>query len=72
MSTTPPPSPSEVSYKVACFQRVEKKTGRGTGWVFIEMLCAFLTVTGVNMKVADGPDKRETLSYQNDTFKCQV
>jgi hypothetical protein len=40
----------------------ERKQGRGTVWVFIEMMCAFLTVTGVNMKVTD----------YNDTFQYQV
>jgi hypothetical protein len=31
----------------------ERKQGRDTVWVFIEMICAFLTVAGVNMKLVD-------------------
>ena len=53
-------------------QRAEKRQGRGTAWVFIEMLCAFLAVALVNMKLADGRAKRERLAHQNDAFKHQV
>jgi hypothetical protein len=28
----------------------ERKQDRGTDWVFVEMLCTFLAVSGVNMK----------------------
>ena len=60
---TPPPN---------LVQRSEKRQGRDTVWVFIEMLCAFLTVAGVNMKLAEGRAKWERLAHQNDTFKYQV
>jgi hypothetical protein len=53
-------------------RRAEKKKGRGTAWVFIEMLCAFLAVSGVNMKLCDGRAKRERLAHQNDAFKYQI
>jgi hypothetical protein len=55
MSTPPPPE-------------VERKQGRGTAWVFIEMLCAFLAVSGVNMKLTDGRAKKERLTHYNKTF----
>jgi hypothetical protein len=53
-------------------QKAEKRQGRGTAWVFIEMFCAFLAVAGVNMKLADVRAKRERLAHQNDVFKYQV
>ncbi len=59
MRTTPPPE-------------TERKQGRGTGWVFIEMSCAFLAVVGVNMKLADGRVKKERLTHYNDVFQFQV
>ena len=49
-----------------------RKHGRGTAWVFIEMLCAFLAVAGVNMKLADGRPKKERLAHANDAFKYHV
>jgi hypothetical protein len=59
MSTTSPPE-------------AERKQGRGTVWVFIEMLCAFLVVAGVNMKLADGRVKKERLAHYNNVFQYQV
>jgi hypothetical protein len=50
----------------------ERKQARGTAWVFIEMLCAFLAVSGVNMKLADGRTKKERLAHHNKTFEYQV
>jgi hypothetical protein len=38
---------------------VEKKKGRVTGWIFIEILCAFRAVTAVNMKLYDGSLRSE-------------
>jgi hypothetical protein len=58
MPTPPPPE-------------AERKQGRGTVWVFIEILCVFLTVSGVNMKLADGRGK-ERLAHYNKTFEYQV
>jgi hypothetical protein len=49
-----------------------RKHGRGTPWVFIEMLCAFLAVAGVNMMLADGRAKKEDLEHVNDVFKYHV
>ena len=46
-----------------------RKHGRDTDWVFIEILCPFLTVTGVNMKFSDGRHKRERLAHVNDAFQ---
>ncbi len=59
MSTTPPPES-------------ERKQGRVTAWVFIEMLCDFLAVAGVNVKLADGRSKKERLDHYNKTFQYQV
>ncbi len=59
MSTTPPPES-------------ERKQDRDTVWVFIEILCGFLTVSGVNMKFDDGRVKKEWLTHSNDTFQYQV
>jgi hypothetical protein len=50
----------------------EKKAGRGTAWLFIEMLCAFLAVSAVNNKLAEGRKKSERLLHQNEAFKFQV
>jgi hypothetical protein len=58
MPTTPPP-------------QVERKQGRDTTWVFIEILCAFLVVSGVNMKLSDDRAK-EYLDYYNKVFEYQV
>jgi hypothetical protein len=58
MTTTPPPE-------------ADRKQGRGTAWVLLEMLCSFLTVTGSNMKLTDSRVK-ERLEHLNDTFKYQV
>ena len=63
MPETPSPSLAE---------RAEKRQGRGTDWVFIEMLCAFLAVADVHIKLVDGRDKRERLVYQNNVFEHQV
>ena len=60
MSETPPPGQNH------------RKHGRGTAWVFIEMLCAFLAVAGVNMMLADGRAKKERLAHANDAFKYHV
>jgi hypothetical protein len=49
----------------------ERKQDRGITWVFIEMLCSFLTVTGSNMKLTESRVK-ERLEYSNDAFKYQV
>jgi hypothetical protein len=59
MSETPPPEENH------------RKHDRVTAWVFIEMLCVFLTVTGVNMMITDGTAK-ECLVHVNDTFKYHV
>ncbi len=59
MPTTPPPE-------------VERKQDRGTTWVFIEILCVFLTVVGVNTKLVDDRSKKECLTHSNDVFKYQV
>lgn len=50
----------------------DKKGGRGTKWLFIEMLCAFLAVSAVNNKLAEGRKKSERLLHQNEAFKFQV
>ena len=60
MSETPPP------------EEHHRKHGRDTVWVFIEMLCAFLAVAGVNMMLADGRAKEERLAHPNDAFKYHV
>ena len=60
MSETPPP------------EQNHRKHGRGTAWVFIEMLCAFLAVAGVSMMLADGRAKKERLAHANDAFKYHV
>ena len=40
---------------------------------FIEMLCAFLAVAGVNLKLADcRVQKERLLTHSNDAFKYQV
>ena len=63
MEVTPAGSPAPVS---------EKKSGRDTTWMFIEMLCAFLTVSTVNNRLAEGRKKTENLLHQNEVFKFQV
>jgi hypothetical protein len=50
----------------------ERKQDRVTAWVFIEMLCVFLTISGVNMKLADGRAKKERLAHHNKAFEYQV
>ena len=60
MPETPPP------------EEQHRKHGRGTAWVFIEMLCVFLAVAGVNMKLADGRAKKERLAHANEAFKYHV
>jgi hypothetical protein len=72
MPSTPSPCVAVVSSKIATSQATEKKKGRGTVWIFIEMLCAFLVVAGVNMKITGSRTKRELLTHQNDDFKYQV
>ena len=57
--TTPPEEP-------------QRKHGRVTALVFIEMLCVFLVVTGVNMKLADDRVKKESLTHVNDAFQYHV
>jgi hypothetical protein len=47
MTETPPP------------EEQVRKHDRVTPWVFIEMLCPFLVVAGVNMKLSDGRAKKE-------------
>ena len=59
MTTPPPPE-------------AERKQGRGTVWVFIEILCVFLTVSGVNMKLDDGRAKKDRLDHYNKAFEYQV
>jgi hypothetical protein len=59
MATTPSPE-------------TERKQDRVTDWVFIEILCPFLTVTGVNMNLPDGRTKKTRLTHSNDEFKYQV
>ncbi len=59
MPTTPPPE-------------TERKQDRDTDWVFIEILCAFLVVTGMNTNLTDGRTKKERLTHSNNTFKYQV
>jgi hypothetical protein len=50
----------------------ERKQDRDTTWVFIEMLCVFLTVSDVNMKLTDGRAKKERLAHYNKAFEYQV
>ena len=59
MSTTSPPE-------------AERKQDRGTVCIFIEMLCVFLVVAGVNMKLADGRVNKERLAHYNNVFQYQV
>ena len=59
MTETPPP------------EEQVRKHDRVTPWVFIEMLCPFLVVAGVNMKLSDGRAK-ECLSHYNKVFHYQV
>ena len=63
MTDTPPGSPAPVT---------EKNSGRGTAWVFIQMLCAFLAVSAANNKLAEGRKKAERLLHQNEVFQFQV
>ena len=60
MSETPPP------------EEHLRKHGRDTPGVFIEMLCVFLVVAGVNMKLTDDRAKKERLEHVNDAFKYHV
>jgi hypothetical protein len=50
----------------------EEKRGRGRAWVYIEMLCAVLAVTGVNQDLCDGRSKKERLAHMNTAYKFQV
>ncbi len=50
----------------------ERKQDRGNDWVSIETLCDFLSVSGVNMKLADGRVKKERLTHYNKAFEYQV
>ena len=72
MISTPPPCGSVVASKLAAAKRAEDKRFRGPAWVFIEMLCAVLAVTGVNQDLCDGRSKRERLAHMNTAFKFQV
>jgi hypothetical protein len=58
----PTPSPPEA----------DRKQVRGTVWVFIDMLCSFLAVSGVNMNLANGRAKKEHLVHYNKAFEYQV
>jgi hypothetical protein len=59
MSTTSPPE-------------VERKKDMVTDGVFIEILCVFLTVAGVNMKLVDCRTKKERLTHYKLVFQYQV
>jgi hypothetical protein len=61
-NTMPTPPPPES----------ERKQGRDTARVFIEMMCPFLAVSGVNMKLTDGRAKKECLAHYNKAFEYQV
>jgi hypothetical protein len=50
----------------------DKKQGRGSDWVFIEILCGFFAVAGMNIKLSDDRVKKERLTQQNEDFKFQV
>ncbi len=45
---TTPPCGSVKAAKCVAAKRTEEKRGRGRAWVYIEMLCSVLAVTGVN------------------------
>ena len=69
MMSTPPPGSGAVTAKRVTAKRGEEKRGRGRAWVFIEMLCAVLAVTGVNQDLYDGRSKKERLAHMNTAFK---
>ena len=69
MMSTPPPGSGAVAAKRVTAQRTEEKRGRDRTWVFIEMLCAVLAVTGVpvNQDLCDGRSKK-AVSYTHLTL----
>ena len=69
---TTPPCGSVKAAKCVAAKRTEEKRGRGRAWVYIEMLCAVLAVTGVNQDLCDGRSKKERLAHMNTAYKFQV
>jgi len=66
------PCGSVKAAKCVAAKRTEEKRGRGRAWVYIEMLCAVLAVTGVNQDLCDGRSKKERLAHMNTAYKFQV
>jgi hypothetical protein len=69
---TTSPCGSVKTAKFVTTKRTEEKRGRGRAWVYIEMLCAVLAVTGVNQDLCHGRSKKERLAHMNTTYKFQV
>ena len=53
MPSTPPPPPQAVASKIAQAKRAEQTQGRVPTFVFIEMMCALLTVSVGDSKWVD-------------------
>ena len=71
-TSTPPPPPQAVVSKIAQAKRTEQTQDRGPAFVFIEMLCALLTVSALNNKLCDGRNKRDRFEHLNDTYQYYV
>jgi hypothetical protein len=72
MPSTPPPPPQVVASKIVQAKRVEQTQGRGPAFVFIEILCALLTVSDVNNRLCDDRNKRDRFAHFNDTYEYYV
>jgi hypothetical protein len=72
MTSTPPPPPPTVSSKIDKAKSFEQTQDRDPVFVFIEMLCALLTVSDVNQKLCDGRNKRDRFPHFNDTYEYYI
>ena len=61
-----------MTAKCVAAKRTEEKRGRVRAWVFVEQMCAVITVTGVNQELCDGRSQKERLTHMNTTYKFQV
>jgi hypothetical protein len=57
-----------VASKIDKAKRAEQTQGRGPVFVFIEILCALLTVSVMNQKLCDGRNKRDRFAHFNTNF----
>jgi hypothetical protein len=61
-----------VVSKIAQAKRSEPTQVMGPVFVFIEMMCALLTVSDVNNRLCDGRNKRDHFTHFNDTYEYYV